>query len=1045
MLKVVITGLLLALLHTVCALPAWGQTRDLQVAQSVVAPPPTIADLVLLLQSYRPDIERVKALRTQMEKAVPDTPDATTLAVAWHEKALAAEALQDDDARAEFLQRALPFASQAPAASPFQKGSYLRIRNEYASALAGSQGVATALDNYLQFAAELESRPGAVPGLQILTYRHIAEYKVLLGDMDGAQKAIDRLDRIYKAMLAKNSNANALANAAAHIETARGRYLLNMGKLDDAERAFLASLRMREQGLLGGGNAPADRQLRLEDLTQIYLARTRIFQQRLDEAEVLLRDTLKSVLVRDGRNSSASGQALEALAALYLQRGRAAEAVVIAEWADKVLTEAGMARLSPARINAQITLSNALVVAGRFKEAVAQIDALRKNLQGDTRLESGYGRGTLQSIRAYIQVGRTKDALQDSERLLQHYRQKLSESHYDTAEARAYRASALQAAGQLEEARQEYAAALPLLLDPAYAPGNRQLNVARNARLRGILVGYLKLLVGAQGILNEKDMAEAFVLADVARWQSVQQAVTGAALRSAAGTPELAQRIKAVQDADDELQAVYKNLISLRSAPPDKQLPTVISAMESRIALLKETQQRDLKEIRSQFPQYDNLLYPRPASLAAAQKALGPREALLSIYVTPAGSYIWATGPDKKLRFHFSAQTSRWVAEQVQRLRSSVDLGRNSDLSAMPYDLEAAWRLYRTLLAPVQEAWSQADTLLVVANDALGQIPFSMLPTEEVKALPGSVELPFAPYRQVPWLARKVAVAYLPSISNLVTLRALGPAQANRTPFIGFGDPDFGSNTDKAASRSLSHGLRNLLVQHAPVWPETQAVETISGALTQPREPRLSALPDTREEITAIAHALQADPRKDVYLGAEANRNNVFSNDLRRRRVLAFATHGLVTGDLPGLDQPALALSPGAGNPLSAGLLRLDDILKLSLDADLVVLSACNTAAADGNGAEAISGLGRGFFYAGSRSVLATHWPVETVSARQLVTALFEKYARNANLTRAQALRSAMLELIDTQVARDEKGTPLVTYAHPAFWAPYALYGDPGR
>jgi len=102
-----------------------------------------------------------------------------------------------------------------------------------------------------------------------------------------------------------------------------------------------------------------------------------------------------------------------------------------------------------------------------------------------------------------------------------------------------------------------------------------------------------------------------------------------------------------------------------------------------------------------------------------------------------------------------------------------------------------------------------------------------------------------------------------------------------------------------------------------------------------------------------------------------------------------------------------------------------------------VVLSACNTAAADGSAAEAISGLGRGFFHAGARSVLATHWAVETVSARLLVTRLFERYTRDAKVSRARALRLAMVDVMDAEAAG--------TYAHPAFWAPYALYGDPGR
>jgi CHAT domain-containing protein len=244
-----------------------------------------------------------------------------------------------------------------------------------------------------------------------------------------------------------------------------------------------------------------------------------------------------------------------------------------------------------------------------------------------------------------------------------------------------------------------------------------------------------------------------------------------------------------------------------------------------------------------------------------------------------------------------------------------------------------------------------------------------------------------------------------------------------------------------------NRGTRKLAIQRAPLWDEsktgTDAVPTVAASETFPFV--LEALPDTRDEINAIARALTADLKSDTFFGAQATRQKVMGADLMHRRVVAFATHGLVAGDLPGLDQPALALAPGSGKGIYDGLLKLEDILKLSLDADLVVLSACNTAAADGVGAEAVSGLGRGFFYAGARAVLATHWSVETVSARQLVTHLFERYAQDASLSRAQALRHAMVTLMDTAVATDERGAPVNAYAHPAFWAPYALYGDPGR
>jgi len=152
--------------------------------------------------------------------------------------------------------------------------------------------------------------------------------------------------------------------------------------------------------------------------------------------------------------------------------------------------------------------------------------------------------------------------------------------------------------------------------------------------------------------------------------------------------------------------------------------------------------------------------------------------------------------------------------------------------------------------------------------------------------------------------------------------------------------------------------------------------------------------------------------RRTVFLGLQASKQNVKSQTLATRRIVAFATHGLIPGDFPNLEEPALALSAPDGKA-ETGLLTLGDILELKLDADWVVLSACNTAAVDGAGAEAISGLGRVFFYAGSRALLVTHWPVEPRSARALVTGVFERYAGDPNITRAEALRQASLAVMN--------------------------------
>lgn len=1024
------------------------------VIDTTKPPPPTIADLVLLLRSYQPDLERTRKVRAQMEAPLPPTENAADLAIAWYKKAVAAEELQEAEKRTEYLEQALTYSrrSQLDEGGP---GGYLRVRQDLAISLWFSKSVAAAQDSMLEFVSELEKRDRSA-GFLVTSYFHIITNYVHLGDLDNARRMQAKADAFLRNLSSRPQLSLFIPHFSHLLEVSRGFLLAHEGNLDEAERAYLAAIRQGEESVrlhplreARGSALPLDRVLMSNDSARIFLANVLTQQQRLDEAELLLREVLKSSLVRSGRNAFITGRALWGLSLVFTNRGRHAEAVVLAEWGDRALAEAGISETSPARLNGRIILANTLVAAGRAPEAVAIIDGIRSKLVDDARLEEGFGQGTLLSIRAYILVGRITDAVRDGDNLVRQNTRHFGADHYNTAEARAYRAMALQRTGRTDEARKEFEQAVATLVDPAKAVGKQQTSVARTTRLRLILNEYLNLLVGNKGTRTDKDTAEAFRIADVARWQSVQKAVAGSAVRAAAGTPELGAKIKKVQDADDELQAVYKNLITQRSAPPDRQLPAVIKTMEERIATLQKEQQRDLVDIRRQFPQYDALVNPKAADLATARKALKANEALLSIYVTPVGSYVWATGADGVLYFHFSPQNPAWVAERVKRLRDSVDLTTGVSADRMKFDLEAGSVLYQELLAPVEAAWSKADTLLVVANEALGQIPFSMLPTSATALGPAEPGLPLSQYRQVPWLARKVAISYLPSISTLVTLRALPAARGQRAAFIGFGDPDFGAQTDVASTRgtSVSRGTRNLKVKHAPTWDEnkTSADAPVAVPSAPDETPTLMALPDTREEITAIATAMAADLQRDTFFGAQANRQNVMATDLKQRRIVAFATHGLIAGDLPGLDQPALALSPAPGKNISDGLLKLEDILKLSLDADLVVLSACNTAAADGTGAEAVSGLGRGFFHAGARAVLATHWPVETVSARQLVTHLFERYSQDGTLTRAQALRSAMLELIDKEVATDGGGKAVMAYAHPAFWAPYALYGDPGR
>jgi CHAT domain-containing protein len=175
-----------------------------------------------------------------------------------------------------------------------------------------------------------------------------------------------------------------------------------------------------------------------------------------------------------------------------------------------------------------------------------------------------------------------------------------------------------------------------------------------------------------------------------------------------------------------------------------------------------------------------------------------------------------------------------------------------------------------------------------------------------------------------------------------------------------------------------------------------------------------------------------------VFLGREATETRLRELPLDQYDVLYFATHGLLPGELRCQAEPGLALSPPGVTATSKeadGLLDATEIASLTLNADLVVLSACNTASGGGRfGGEALSGLAEAFFYAGARALLASHWEVPSSATVRLMTGLFERAGPGLTHGTAQSLRQSQLTLLDQPVT-----------AHPFFWAAFTVIGDGGR
>jgi CHAT domain-containing protein len=320
--------------------------------------------------------------------------------------------------------------------------------------------------------------------------------------------------------------------------------------------------------------------------------------------------------------------------------------------------------------------------------------------------------------------------------------------------------------------------------------------------------------------------------------------------------------------------------------------------------------------------------------------------------------------------------------------------------------------------------------LLVVPSGALTALPFHLLVTEKPRVVPPPGDTitaeTFTPYRDAAWLLKRHAVTVLPSVTSLRALRIFARKTQAEKPMIGFGDPVFSAEREGATP-----------TRRAPSAPTTRAYSDFwqgAGIDRKMLALALVRLADTADELKAVAQKLGATSN-DLFLRRAASETTVKSASLSDYRVVYFATHGLVAGDVKGLGEPSLVLTlPQHATEKDDGLLTASEIAALKLNADWVVLSACNTIAGDKPGAEALSGLARAFFYAGARALLVSHWAVDSAAATRLTTSTFDILKSDPTLGRAEVLRRAMLSY------SNDASEP--SNAYPAVWAPFSLVGE---
>lgn len=530
------------------------------------------------------------------------------------------------------------------------------------------------------------------------------------------------------------------------------------------------------------------------------------------------------------------------------------------------------------------------------------------------------------------------------------------------------------------------------------------------------------------------------ILQDIMAGRTSRALARAAAKRAAAASGSAA--LAADRDAKAaELSALFARSEGMKSgSEADRALWQQIGIANSALETIDA-------RLAAATPGYAELVKPALLDEAGAKALLAADEAFLMIVPTSRGTHSLVVTREG-INWHRSVLTETELAGHVRRLL--WDVGANIDVTPeedarwsaegdgdFPFDRGTAYRLYAELIAPVRSALAGKRHLFTSATGSISSLPLGILVTETPVGSDGDP----ASLRATPWFADTTAIVQLPSLQSLQLLRAVAGRDSRRgeTSMIGFGDP---SLDGIAATRGVEGRARPVRGGPGPSALNMWQASSKAGQLADPAAlRRLARLPGTEKELKAMA-ALLGSGNAQLFLGDAATEANLKTADLASHSVLFLATHGLVAGELGDNGEPGLVFTPPAiASQADDGLLTASEVAALNIAAGWVILSACNTAAGDGRaGAPGLSGLARAFFFAGSESLLASHWPVRDDVAAVLTVRLFKVLEASPQLSRAEALQRVAREIRDDP--RDD--AYLKSWSHPSAWAPFSLIGDAG-
>lgn len=539
------------------------------------------------------------------------------------------------------------------------------------------------------------------------------------------------------------------------------------------------------------------------------------------------------------------------------------------------------------------------------------------------------------------------------------------------------------------------------------------------ASLRRLLVPYFDLL--AEQPDSGQAAQDMFAASQLLLRPGLAQTQAILARELSGGSDEAAQLFRRSVNLGRAVEQARFQLAALENAAVDN--PQVAERAAEKALELEQLQQRQLEtqEALAAYPRYSVVSEDR-MSLADLQGALREGEAYVKLAMLDGSAFAIVASRDGATGYRLGA-TPDELEELVNTIRESIVVVEDGRTVTYPFDIEASRRLYLALFGPVSDAMGNVQHLIFEPDGAMLRLPVNLLVTDEasVERYIERVDVnggdPYD-YRGTAWLGKAMQVTTSVAPSSFRDVRAARPSDA-RAEYLGLGQ-----NTPLTAGAGTAGGTRaSFLMTSECAWAPGTWDDPIAA-----------------DELYAAASLFGAQNSRVIVQDGFTDTALGQMEGLDEYRILHFATHGLVTAPRPACPaRPALLTSFGDQN--SDGLLTFSEIYDLQIDADLVILSACDTAGTatvgitreagvTSGGDFALDGLVRAFVGAGGRSVVASHWPVpdDYDATKRLVNGLFGAPAGTAT---AQAMRTSQIGLMEDAET-----------SHPFYWSAFAIVGD---